>query len=183
MNAEDSVSADGRMRMPDGSEYAVLDRPEDPATGPLEMEFLLAPDCAAPPPHFHPGGQREAFTVVEGSFELLIGREWHRLETGDSREVAPGVRHTFRNRSGAPARIHNLHDPAHSFERYLRRLHALAIETGATSPTSPRMAIGLARLWEEHADTIRAADAPLRLGLRVLAALGRLARIRPPAPG
>lgn len=171
-----------RLRMPDGSEYRVLARPSDPTTGALEMEFRLAPGCAAPPPHFHPRGQREAFTVVEGSFELLIGREWQRLDPGDSREVAPGVRHTFRNESGAPATIHNIHEPAHSFERYLRRLHALAVETGATRATSPRMAIGLARLWEEHSDTIRPADPPVRLGLRILAGVGRLARISPPDP-
>lgn len=119
---------------------------------------------------------------MEGSFELLRGRAWQPLSAGQSLAIPPGIRHTFRNRGPEPARVRNVHDPAHSFERYIRRLHALAAATGSVRPTSPRVAIGLAQLWMQHADTIQAADAPLRLGMRGLAGLGRLLGIAPPEP-
>ena len=165
--------------MPDGSAYTVLDSPADPAREPLLMEFLLQPDCLAPPPHVHPGGQRETFEVQEGAFELLRGRGWHRLEAGQSLTVEPGEVHTFRNREAAPARVRNVHDPAHSFESYLRRLHAVVTEHGFTS-ISPKAALYLSVLLREHRDTIAPAG-PLRLPMAVLATIGRALRLRLPA--
>lgn len=159
-----------RLEFPDGSVIEVRERPADPSTEPLELEFRLVHRCAAPPPHFHPGGQTELFEVLEGSFELLSGRTWHRLAAGESMEIPPGTRHTFRNRSGAPVRIRNVHDPAHSFEDYIRGLHAAATKAGGMGP---RVAIPLAGLWRRHSDTIRPSDGAVRLAI---ALLGRLAR-------
>lgn len=168
--------------MPDGTVFRVLERPADPETQPLVMEFELAADCAAPPPHVHPGGQTERFECTEGEFELLVGDEWKALPAGEAIDVPPGTRHTFRNRSGAVARVHNVHSPAHSFETYLRRIHAIATETGATSPTSPRVAMLFARLLHDHADTIRLSDPPMRIATGVLGRLGGLLGINAPEP-
>jgi mannose-6-phosphate isomerase-like protein (cupin superfamily) len=165
---------------PDGSTYTVIGSPADPEREPLLMEFLLMPDCAAPPPHVHPGGQRETFEVVEGAFELRQGSDWHRLAAGESLTVKPGEVHTFRNREGAPVRVRDVHDPAHSFEPYIRRLHALVSEHGFTG-VSPRAALYLSLLWREHRDTIVPATAPQRVAMALLAAIGRALRLRLPA--
>lgn len=167
------------LTFPDGSVYRFVERPEDPETGSLVMDFELRPDCVAPPPHVHPGGQTEVFECLEGWFELLVGREWRRLDAGQSLTVPPGTRHTFRNQSGAIVRIRNLHEPAHSFEVYLRRLHAIVTETG---PRSPKLIAKFALLWRDHADTIAAADPPLRLGLPLVAGAARLLRVTVPPP-
>ena len=170
------------LAFPDGSVYRFLERPADPSAGPLVMEFELQPDCTAPPAHFHPGGQSEVFECVEGSFELLVGREWQRLDAGQSVTVESGTRHTFRNKSGAVARVRNVHSPAHSFEAYLRRLHAIVSEAGLGAERSPAAMAKFALLWREHADTIVASDPPLRVGLPVVAGAARLLRLRLPPP-
>jgi mannose-6-phosphate isomerase-like protein (cupin superfamily) len=162
------------LRLPDGAEYRVVSRPADPEREPLVMEFVLPHDCIAPPPHLHPGGQRETFEVVQGSFELLVGHEWRPLAAGESLVVESGVRHTFRNHSGTTAIVRNVHDPAHSFEAYLRRVVALARRSGGAGPTSPRMMLAFTRLWREHSDTIVPADLPMRVAT---ATMGRLARL------
>ena len=159
------------LRFADGTTMAVVSRPADPETGALEMRFDLAPDCGSPPPHVHPLGQSELFECVEGEFELLLGEEWHKLRPGDSKTVRPATRHTFRNRSGAHAIVRNVHDPAHSFERYIRRVHALAEASGSTRP-GPRTALGIALLWREHSDTIQPADTALKIAFGALATIG-----------
>jgi mannose-6-phosphate isomerase-like protein (cupin superfamily) len=159
----------------DGSEFTVLRRPTNPRDS-LEMRFRFVPDCAAPPPHVHPD-THETFAVEEGEFELLRGSEWQRVTAGESVVVEPGTRHTFRNRSGAPVVVHNVHDPHHDFERYLRSLTGLSHELRATAPNSPKAALRFAKLWAEHPDLIRPADLPMRLGMPVLTALGRVARV------
>src|SRR3954470_17919220 len=94
------------------------------------MEFLIQPGAPGPPPHIHPDPVRETFEVLEGEFELLHGGDWKRLRAGESMTVEPGVAHTFRNESGAPVRIHDIHDPAHGFETYMRQIHAMVVDRG-----------------------------------------------------
>ncbi len=170
------------LTMPDGSTFEFIERPDDPETGPLLMMFGLEPDVTGPPPHIHPGDQIESFECVKGSFELLVGTEWKTLNAGETLEVPPGTRHTFRNKSGARALVRNVHSPAHSFERYLRRVHAVLSAAGTTSVTSPRIMIGMAQLWSEHSDTIVATDPPMKQALPVLARLGSLFGNKPPEP-
>lgn len=168
-----------RLVMPDGSAFTVLDSPADPEREPLLMEFVLQPGCAAPPPHVHPGGQRETFEVLEGAFELRRGRAWHRLEAGQSLTIEPGEVHTFRNNEAGAVRIRNVHEPAHTFERYLRRLHAVSSEHGITG-VSPKGALYLSLLWREHRDTIVPAPV-LRAPMALLATIARVLRLRLPA--
>lgn len=61
-----------------------------------------------PPMHKH--DYRELFYVLEGSYEFTIMREEGRAETvlgamGTSIAMPPNVAHTFKNASGAPARM------------------------------------------------------------------------------
>lgn len=85
----------------------------------------------------------------------------------------------FATGSRAPLASATLHDPAQGFESYITRLHALVSAAGSVRPTSPRVAFGLAQLWLEHADTIRPADAPLRVAIGGLGRAGRRLRVAP----
>ena len=156
----------------DGSEFTVLQRPSNPEDA-LTMRFRFPSDCASPPPHVHPD-THETFAVEEGEFELLVGSDWRPVTAGESVSVPAGTRHTFRNRSGAPVVVHNVHEPHHDFEAYLRALAALTHELQATAPKTPKAAIRLARLWRRHADLIRPADVPLKIAMPVLNAIGGL---------
>ena len=169
---------DDTFRTHDGSEFTVLQRPSAPNDA-LVMRFRFVDRCATPPPHVHPS-TTEVFTVEEGAFELLVDHDWRTVTAGESVTVPPATRHTFRNRSGAPAVVHNVHDPHHDFEAYLRKLAALTHEFRATAPRTPRAAAKLALLWADHDDLIRPADLPLRVAMPALAAAGRLARVETP---
>ena len=166
-----------RLVFADGSEYAFLDKPGDPERDPLVMEFLIQPDAPGPPPHIHPAPVRENFEVTEGEFELQVSGDWRRLRAGESLVVEPGSVHTFRNRSGAPVRIRNVHDPAHGFEQYMRGLHALVMEHGFERVT-PKAALYMALLWEKHPDTIRPGSKPMAAAMAVLGRLARILRLR-----
>ena len=107
-----------RLSFPDGSEYVVVDSPPDPEHQPLVMEFLLAPHCQAPPPHIHPGAQRETFEVLDGAFELRRGRSWQRLEASQSLTAEAREVHTFRNHESGPAR-----QPRNFRKPVIRSLH------------------------------------------------------------
>ncbi len=171
-----------RLELPDGSVYTFTEKPDDPASDPLVMEFEIAPGAAAPPPHYHPNGQTESFGVTEGWFELLVGKEWRRVDAGETVDVPPGTRHTFRNESGAMTRVRNVHEPAHDFEEYMRGIHALATAHGATKPTSPMVAAKYARLIKQFDSTIVLSDAPARLGATAIAAAAKLLRLELPPP-
>ncbi len=162
----------------DGSEYSVLERPEGPG-GALVMRFRLPPGAASPPPHIHPHTV-EVFEVLEGEFETLLGKEWRTVRAGQSVSVDPGVRHTFRNESGADVVIRNVHEPHHDFEAYLRAISKASHEMRATSPNSPGAALRIALLWGRHDDLIRPADAPMKVAFPLMRGVARIARIRPP---
>lgn len=170
-----------QLDLPDGSVYTVVERPEDQSGGPLVMEFVLAPGASAPPPHFHPNGQVESFGVTAGWFELLVDKEWQRIDAGETVDVPPGTRHTFRNESGAETRVRNVHSPAHDFEEYIRGIHAIATVHGATGPTNPVTAAKYARLIKQHDSTIVLSDLPARMGVTALAGLAKLLRLELPA--
>lgn len=162
----------------DGSEMTVVERPAGPDEA-LVMRFVLKHDCGAPPPHVHPYAE-ETFAVEEGEFEMLVDDEWRLVRAGESVTVEPGRRHTFRNQSGGDVVIRNVHDPHHDFEAYVRSLAKLSHELETTAPNSPGAAARMAMLWDRHDDLIRPADLPLRLGMKGLGTVGRLARLSVP---
>jgi HTH-type transcriptional repressor of puuD len=53
----------------------------------------------------------EAGTVIEGSIEVTIGGEVHRLAAGDSYSFSTQIPHRFRNRSKKICRIVSAHTP------------------------------------------------------------------------
>jgi mannose-6-phosphate isomerase-like protein (cupin superfamily) len=169
-----------RLEWPEGAIWVIEQSPANAATDPVVIEMRLPDGATAPPPHFHPDGQTETYEVLEGSFEVQRGGSWQEVRAGETASVESGTVHTFRNESGALCVLRNTHQPAHSFERYARRLHAFISERG-TERVTPVVVLGVARLWSEHSDTLRPGPLPLRLAFPALAAVSRLARVRIPA--
>jgi mannose-6-phosphate isomerase-like protein (cupin superfamily) len=99
----------------------------------FEAVNVLAPDFAGPPLHIHPTAE-ESYPVVSGTLDVCVGGEWRRLAAGESATVPAGTPHTLRNGSGAEVRLVNVHRPALGFERFFRRLHALACSRGVSLP-------------------------------------------------
>jgi uncharacterized cupin superfamily protein len=56
------------------------------------------------PPHIHHGSD-EAFYVVEGRLEVLVGTERRMLDAGEFVTVSAGTAHTFANRGPQTTRI------------------------------------------------------------------------------
>jgi quercetin dioxygenase-like cupin family protein len=67
------------------------------------VENLTAPG-GGPPPHIHTR-EDEFFYVLDGSFEIRIGHEVHRVGPGGFAFVPRGTVHNFRNAGERPARI------------------------------------------------------------------------------
>jgi mannose-6-phosphate isomerase-like protein (cupin superfamily) len=152
------MAPDDVIRIFDGSEYRVLERPRGPGDAVI-MEFRIPDRCAEPLIHVHPHTV-EVFEVLEGEVELRFGSEWRTVRAGESVRVAPGEPHTFRNHSGKFAAFRNVHDPHHDFEAYLRELTALQNELQLTSPNAPGAAARFAEVVGRYPDLILPADAP-----------------------
>lgn len=165
------------LTMPDGTTFEIVRSPTDPARDPSELIFTAHPHGPAPPPHVHPR-QREVFTLEEGDFELLLDGTWHRLDQGESVPVEPGAIHTYRNEGTRTARVRTVHEPALSFETYIRRLHATAVQHDLAKIT-PAMAARMAVLFREHADTIQPGPLPIKVAFAVLGRVGPLLGLRP----
>ena len=74
-------------------------------------------------PHVH-RKHSDAFYVLEGELEFVVGEEVVRAEVGAYVLSPPGVVHGFRNTRAEPARVLNLHAPG-GFAEYLRELTEL----------------------------------------------------------
>lgn len=168
-----------RMEFGDGTVWVIASSPQDPDRDPVVIDFHMPPGAQAPPPHLHPNGQRETFEVLKGTFDVKLDGEWQTVEEGQTAVVEAGVIHTFRNASGAEVIIRNTHTPAYSFERYMRRVHAIATERKLEKLT-PVGLIAMARLWGEHRDTMRPGPPPLRVAMPALAAIGRVTGVTIP---
>ena len=83
----------------------------------------MTPPQAGPPPHTHEQ-EDEAFFVLEGVFDILLGERTIRLSAGEHAFGPRGVPHTFRNVGSSPARILIIISPA-GFERCLEELSQL----------------------------------------------------------
>jgi quercetin dioxygenase-like cupin family protein len=100
-----------------------------------------------PPLHTH--SYRELFYVLEGEYEFTFERDGE-LETvtgvpGTAVAVPPDVPHTFKNASGAPARLLFVHQPA-ALEEFFEEFGVPVEENGdAEPPAFQAMAAALER--------------------------------------
>jgi quercetin dioxygenase-like cupin family protein len=91
-------------------------------------EVDVGPEFEGPGPHFHKQ-HVDAFYVLDGTLEFIVGEETLQVEAGSSVAVPPGIVHGFTNSGPGRARYLNIHAPDSSFIAYLR--HAVA---GGTFP-------------------------------------------------
>jgi quercetin dioxygenase-like cupin family protein len=84
------------------------------------IEFELEPGFAGPDPHRH-DDHVDAFYVLDGEPEFLLGDEKLRLAAGSFVAAPIGVLHTFSNPGAGCARLLNVHAPSRGFHEWLRR--------------------------------------------------------------
>ena len=166
-----------RFEMVDGSVYEVTAAAADSGGEFVEMQFTLPPGSVSPPPHVH-HGLTEEYEVIEGAFDVMSGGAWTTLAPGGSASIPPETLHTFKNRSGALVRVRNVHRPAARFEDYIEHIYRLMRARGIKRPRDPRLPIYLSMLMLEYPETLAPERARERVGLKALAGLGRLTRLR-----
>jgi quercetin dioxygenase-like cupin family protein len=172
-----SIEPDDTLRWPDGSVYRITRSTAQTEGAELELELELPAGGWAPRPHVHPQ-LTEEYEVVDGSFEVLLGGQWRRLEAGDAATVPPGAVHTFRV-GPAPVRVRNVHRPALDFEPYIRRLSNTANDRRLGDLSGLRALLYIAMLIHEYPHHSRAARRMLNLAVPYVAAIGRLLRLKP----
>lgn len=64
----------------------------------------VTPPGGGPPPHVHTR-EDEAFLVLEGQYEFLVGERTLRATTGSFISAPRGIPHTFKNVGSAPGRL------------------------------------------------------------------------------
>ena len=158
--------------MPDGSVYVVRRPAAETGGAEVEMEFVLPHRCVPPPPHVHPA-QVEEYEVLEGRFDVLADGRWTTLGPGETISVAPGVLHTFRNRSGATVRVRNWHRPALRFEEFIERVSTTLREKGIRGRRDPRVFVHLSEVMLDYEETLVVPRRRDRLPMQALARIAR----------
>jgi quercetin dioxygenase-like cupin family protein len=126
-------------------------------------------------PHRHPNFA-ERVEVIEGRLDVLVGREWHAVEAGHSAVAEIGVKHAFRNSTGAPVRFLVEISPGHrGFERCLQIGYGLAADGLTDGESMPRNPLHTAVLLEMSGMRLTGA---LRLATPLIGVLARVARGR-----
>jgi quercetin dioxygenase-like cupin family protein len=166
-----------RYEFPDGSLYEIRVSADQTGGARSEIQVTLPPHPLTPPPHIHPA-QQEACSVLEGSLEVLNGREWHTLGNGQSIAVPPGTVHTFRNRSGENVMFLVVHTPALAFERYLDRLYWLSAMNRIRGSRNLTSLLYSSLLLDTHRQEQVLAGTGARAAVRTMAQLARLLRMR-----
>ena len=92
------------------------------------LENLTAPG-GGPPPHVHTR-EDEFFHVLDGTFEIRIGDELHRVGPGGFAYVPRGTIHNFRNTADTPSRILIGFSPA-GMEGFFREAGRPALDDGS----------------------------------------------------
>ena len=83
----------------------------------FEMTFM--PEFEGVEPHIHED-LVDAFLVLEGEADFVVGEEVHRAGVGSFLAAPPGARHGFSNPGPGPLRVFNLHAPDRGFAGRLR---------------------------------------------------------------
>jgi mannose-6-phosphate isomerase-like protein (cupin superfamily) len=83
------------------------------------FEMTFAPEFEGVDPHTH-DDLVDAFLVLEGEVDFVIGDEVRRADAGVFLAAPPGARHGFSNPGPGPLRMLNIHAPDHGFAGRLR---------------------------------------------------------------
>jgi len=101
-----------------------LCRSEDTSGAWSVMENVI-PERAGPPPHHHPWD--EAYYVVSGEVEFVIGERRARVGAGDFVYAPAGATHAFHGVSKEPARMLIFDAPAHA-ESFFKDMNREVVE-------------------------------------------------------
>ncbi len=145
----------------------------------FEMEWELFPNTGGTPVHIHPHAT-ESYEVLAGELDLYVHDSWTRVSKGEKASVAPGVPHTFRNASDAPARVYNTHAPAMRYGEYFEGIHRV-VHSGAipAGRMTLKAMLYLSVLMTTYEEEIRSVKPPHAL-MRVLAFVARSVGYRLP---
>jgi quercetin dioxygenase-like cupin family protein len=102
--------------------------------GSLTLLEVEASPGGGPPPHVHEH-EDEAFYVLEGRFEILLGDELIQAGPGDFAFVPRGAVHRFSNIGDEPARILIAFTPG-GMDGFFRAAGVPAVEGGSPPPLS-----------------------------------------------
>jgi quercetin dioxygenase-like cupin family protein len=116
---------------------------EKETDGRLTAATISVPTLGGVPPHAH-RTQDELFYILQGEFNVGLGKQAHRLLPGDTVFIPRGTVHSFSNISAEPGRFLSVHTPA-GFERFFAE--AGEVVTNDDCPPVPPQSI-LARLPE-----------------------------------
>ncbi len=106
------------------------------------IELAVAPDNYGPPLHVHPL-HGEGFYVLDGEVTFQVRDEIMTAGTGTFLFAAPGVSHTFANRTAREARLLVLCAPA-GFETYFEQMASDYTDGRWPSPARPDPADAIA---------------------------------------
>lgn len=100
------------------------------------LEFRGEPGSIAPPAHIHRRAD-EAFIVLEGALDMVVGGTAFRAEAGMTVHVAKGEAHTFEY--AAPGtRFLAVLTPATRFDEYVEGMKALLAESNGGPPDAAK---------------------------------------------
>jgi mannose-6-phosphate isomerase-like protein (cupin superfamily) len=91
------------------------------------------------PPHIHHGSD-EAFYVIDGTLEVLVGTERRRLEAGEFVIIPAGTAHTFANRGPSDTTVLAVMTP--EVDELVQALH------GGLGPTEQ------AQVWSRYRSSL-----------------------------
>lgn len=157
---------------PDGSIYRITRSTAETAGERIEIEMELPAGAWAPQPHVHPR-LTEEYEVLQGTFDVLLGREWRTLSEGEVAVVPPGTVHTFRAGNNR-ACVRNVHRPALDFEPHIEALCAAARDKQLGDLSNFRSLLQLAVLIRAYPLHSRAPGRLLNAAVPTLAFVGRL---------
>src|SRR5690242_19070010 len=75
--------------LPGGSSFVVRRSAAETNGERVELEIMLPPGAAGPPPHFHPR-QEEQWQVLAGALDVQVDANWRTLREGESASVPAG---------------------------------------------------------------------------------------------
>ena len=164
---------------PAGKRVRFVDRPDDPATDPLEFEMWLdAEGSHGPMAHVHPE-QDEFLEVVSGRMGVSHEGERRECGPGEGVTVPAGDVHRFWNAGDSELHLRGGVDPGLRTETFMRITYGLARDGAPVTPSGMLLnPLRLAVLLREFDDMLYLAALPVwlqRLGVALLAPLGRLA--------
>ena len=147
----------------------------------FEMEWELFPNTGGTPVHIHPHAT-ESYEVLAGELDLYVDGSWRRVSAGEKASVGPGIPHTFRNASDAPAHVYNTHAPAMRYGEYFEGLHRI-VRSGAVPPgrMTLKAILYLSVLMTSYEAEIRSVKPPHAL-MRILSLVARSLGYRVPPP-